>query len=171
MNYDFTNVELHDAYMEGDDLWIVCYIDDIYFKRSFGKKELKKFPDDKMDLGVGLETLRELFKKSGTRNNMLGTLTKYWMDSSGEDHFFFGPFMKKAENYTLVARDLCEGLMLLLFTNNFNRRFTIAVEIPLEFEHLPVDDPRIQHLLQEELDNRGGPLFETPEIKGLKADK
>ena len=165
MNYDFSNIELHDAYMEGDTLWVVSHVDDIYFKRSFGKKELEKFPDPKMDLSVGLDALRELFKKSGTRNNMLGILLKYWKDSSGKDHFFFGPFMKKVKHYTLTGKGPSEGVLICFFTNNFNRRFTVAVQMPLGFEQLPVNDPRIQNLLEETLRRINDPIFEIPEIK------
>ena len=171
MNYDFSNIEFHDAYKEGDVFSMVCRMDDIYFGYSWDDAcvicDLKHLPDYSFYLTENHKVLREHFKESPWEEYMCGLAREFWFEGSEneEDYFFIGPFMRKPEHYSLTNRYGFEGKICFVFSNNLSRDYTVDVDMPLGFEQLPVNDPRIQNLLEETLRRINDPIFEIPEIK------
>ena len=103
--------------------------------------------------------------KIKTSNNLVAR--NFWNERSEEeeDYFFIGPFMRKAEHYSLTNRYGFEGKICFVFSNNLSRDYSVDVDMALGFEQLPVNDPRIQNLLEETLRRINDPIFEIPEIK------
>ena len=79
--------------------------------------------------------------------------------------------MRKAEHYSLTNRYGFEGKICFVFSNNLSRDYTVDVDMPLGFEQLPVNDPRIQNLLEETLRRINDPIFEIPEIKRFEVSE
>jgi len=169
MNYDFSNIEFHDAYKEGDIFCMVCRIGDIYFEKKWTNSASEysfKYPSDySFFLTENHEYLRRYFKGSLWVRLMTRAIEEFWIKGSGENLFFIGPFMRKPEHYSLTNRYGFEGKICFVFSNNLSRDYTVDVDMPVEFRDLPVNDPRIQNLLEETLRRINDPIFEIPEIK------